>query len=201
MVVSDGDEAVSLSRADMRPAESATSGDGPLMNDETRSQLKRIMGAYDAKLAEAERVDAAIRAAQTAFPERFSSLRTEVIRPVLQEIAQMLKESGHETSVREHEESSSAISGIKSAGASLRVVPKPFAHKSTETNPIAIEIVFSASRSERKVIVSSTNTMQVHGGTVGKRGEYEIDAVTADVVADQTIQTLNEAFAGTRQAR
>ena len=113
----------------------------------------------------------------------------------------MLNERGHETSVREQEESSNVTGGVKSAATSLRIVPKPFTHKSTETNSFAIEVMFSANRSERKVIVSSTNAMHVHGGSVGKRGEYEIDAVTADVVADQTIQALSDVFIGTRQAR
>jgi hypothetical protein len=35
-----------------------------------------------------------------------------------------------------------------------------------------------------------------HGGTVGKRGEYEVDAVTAEVVTTHIIQTLSEAFGG-----
>jgi hypothetical protein len=171
------------------------------MKDEAHSQLKKIMDTYDAKVAEAERLDAANRAAQAAFPERFSTLRTEIIRPVLQEIAAMLNERGHETSVLEQEESSNVTGGVKSAATSLRIVPKPFTQKSIETNSFAIEVMFSANRGERKIIVSSTNTMQVRGGSVGKRGEYEIDAVTVDVVADQTILALNDAFIGTRLAR
>jgi hypothetical protein len=168
------------------------------MKDEAKSQLKKIIGDYDEKLAEAERVDAANRAAHTAFPGRFVTLKTETIQPAMQEIADILNERGHKASVREQEESSSAEGGVKSAAISLRIVPKPFAHRSAETNPIAIEITFSANRSERKVAVSSTNTMQNQGGSVGKRGEYEIEAVTADVVASHVIQTLNEAFSGTR---
>lgn len=37
-----------------------------------------------------------------------------------------------------------------------------------------------------------------HGGAVGKRGEYEVDAVTADVVTTHVLQTLGEAFGGER---
>jgi hypothetical protein len=168
------------------------------MKDEAKSQLKKIIGDYDERLAEAGRVDAANRAAHAAFPGRFVMLKAETIQPALQEIADILNERGHKASVREQEESSSAEGGVRSAAISLRIVPKPFAHKSAETNPIAIEITFSANRSERKVAVSSTNAMVNQGGSVGKRGEYEIEAVTADVVASHVIQTLNEAFAGTR---
>jgi hypothetical protein len=46
--------------------------------------------------------------------------------------------------------------------------------------------------------VSSTNTIVNNGGSVGKRGEYEIDAVTAEVVASHVIQTLREAFGAAR---
>jgi hypothetical protein len=168
------------------------------MKDEAKSQLKKIIGDYDEKLAQVERVDAANRAAQAAFPGRFATLRTETIQPAIQEIADLLNERGHAASVREQEDSSSAVGGVKSAAVSLRVVPKPFAHKSAENNPVVIEVTFSANRSERKVAVSSTNTMMSHAGTVGKRGEYEIDAVTADVVTTHVIQTLTEAFGGPR---
>jgi len=169
------------------------------MKHEAKSQLKKIIGDYDEKLAQSERVDAANRAAHAAFPERFVALRTEIVAPALQEIAAMLNERGHDASVRDQEESSSAAGGVRSASVSLRVIPKPFAKKATpEANPVTIEISFSANRAARKVTVSSTNTMIGHGGRVGKRGEYEIDEVNADVVANHVIQTLDEAFGGTK---
>jgi len=164
------------------------------MKDEAKSQLTKIIGEYDAKLAETERVAAANRAADAAFPERFLTFRTETIRPALQEIVDLLNAAGHEATVREQEESSSAVGGVKAAAVALRLVPKPFAHKSTETNPIMIEVMFSANRAERKVIVSSTNTMISHGGSVGKRGAYELDALTAEIVVTHVIQTLGDAF-------
>ena len=166
------------------------------MKNEAKTQLRKIIADYDEKLAEAERAEAAKRAAHAAFPERFATLRTETIRPAIQEIADLLNERGHKASVHEQEEASSAEGGVKSAAVSLRVVPKPFTHKVSETS--AIEITFSANRSERKVAVSSSNTMMSPGGSVGKRGEYEVDAVTADVVASHAIQTLSEAFGGKR---
>jgi hypothetical protein len=168
------------------------------MKDEAKRQLKKIIGDYDEKLAEAARLDATNRAAHAAFPGRFVALRAETIQPAIQEIADLLNECDHKASVREQEESSSTEGGVKSAAISLRIVPKPFAHRSAETNPIAIEITFSANRSERKVAVSSTNTMPHESGSVGKRAEYDIEALTADVVASHVIQTLNEAFRGTR---
>jgi hypothetical protein len=168
------------------------------MKEESKAQLTKIIGDYDARLAEADRVEAANRAAQAAFPERFVTFKAETIRPALQEIADLLNARGHEASVREQDESSTASGGVKSAAISLRVVPKPFAHKSTEPNSTAIEISFSANKSERKVTVSSTNTMMGHSGSVGKRGEYELDALTADVVSSHAIQMLSEAFAGGR---
>jgi hypothetical protein len=168
------------------------------MNDDAKSQLKKILGDYDAKLIEAERVEAAKRAAHAAFPERFLAFKTGTIRPALQEVADMLNERGHEATVREQEESSSTVGGVKSAAVSLRIVPKPFARRTTEPNPIGIEVTFSANRSERKVTVSSANTMTGHGGSIGKRGEYEIDSLTDDVVAKHVIETLNEAFSGSR---
>jgi Tfp pilus assembly protein PilE len=164
------------------------------MKAEAKSELQKIISDYDEKLAEAERAAAAKRAEHAAFPERFVTLKTGIIRPTAQEIADMLNERGHSASVREQEESSTVEGSVKSAAVSLRVVPKPFAHKAAEANAVSIEVTFSANRSERKVAVSSTNTMINHGGTVGKLGEYEIDAVTSDIVAKHVIQTLTDAF-------
>ncbi len=166
------------------------------MRDEAKNQLKKIIADYEAKLLEAERVEAAKRAADAAFPERFVTFKTKTIRPALQEIAEMLCERGHEAAVREQEESSSTAGGVKSAAISLRIVPKPYAHKAGENSPVAIEVTFSANRAERKISVSSTNRLTSHGGSVGKRGEYPVDAVTPDVVASHVIDTLNDAFTG-----
>ena len=168
------------------------------MKDEAKKRLKGILGAYDEKLAETERREAASRAAKAAFPERFSALKKEMLLPVLGELAEVLNAGGHEAAAHEQEESSSTAGGVKSAAVSLRVIPKPFAHKSTEPNPTSIEVTFAANRSDRTVTVSSTNTMLSHGGSVGKRGAYEIDAVTVDVVASHVIQTLHDAFGGQR---
>ncbi len=168
------------------------------MNDDTRTQLRKIVADYDEKLAETERVDTARRAAYEAFPGRFVSLKTTTIRPAMQEIADMLNERGHRASVHEQDESSSTVGGVKSAGVSLRLVPKPFVQKATEDNASTIEVTFSANRGEQKVSVSSTNTIVNRGGSIGKRGEYEIEVVTADVVASHVIQTLMEAFGAGR---
>jgi vancomycin resistance protein YoaR len=168
------------------------------MKDEAKSQLTKIIGDYDAKLTETERVASANRAADASFPERFLAFRSETIRPALEEIASMLNAAGHDATVREQEESSSTVGGVKAAAVSLRLVPKPFAHKSTETGSVSIEVMFSANRAERKLIVSSTNTMVSHGGSVGKRGAYDLDAVTPEVVATHVIQTLGDAFIGPR---
>jgi hypothetical protein len=165
------------------------------MNEDAKSQLATILRAYDEKLAEAERREAAIRAAHAAFPARFAALKTEMVRPTLQELAELLNGYGHEVTVREQEESSSTVGGVTFAAISLRVIPKPFAHKSTsESNKSFIEITFSANRSERKIAVSATSTMITSGGSLGKRGEYEVSALTADVVADHVLQTLRDAL-------
>jgi vancomycin resistance protein YoaR len=166
------------------------------MKEEAKAQLTKIIGDYDAKLSETERIASANRAADASFPERFMTFRNETLRPALDEIASMLNAAGHDASVREQEESSSTVGGVKAAALSLRLVPKPFAHKPAETGSVTIEVMFSANRAERKLIVSSTNTMVSHGGSVGKRGAYDLDAVTADVVATHVIQTLGDAFVG-----
>jgi hypothetical protein len=168
------------------------------MKDDAKTQLDRILAVYDEKLAEVERVAAATRAAQEEFPARFATLRTGTIRPALEELAKVLSARGHTAAVREQERSSSTAGGVTLAAVSLRVIPKPFSHQSPEKRDSFIEITFAANESERKVGVSSTNTMINFGGSVGKRGEYELAALTGDVVVGHVIQMLQDAFTGTR---
>ncbi len=166
------------------------------MNDQAKSQLKKILGTYDEKLAETTRLAAANRAAALAFPERFAALRSNTIRPALQEFADVLNGCGHEVTVRELEESTSSSDGVTFAMIGLRVVPKALIDKAaaTATKKAFIEASFSANRNERKVMVSSTNTMTNSSGSVGKRGEYDIDAVTSEIVEAHVLHALREAF-------
>ena len=53
------------------------------MNEDAKNQLNAILGSYDDKLAETERRDAAIRAAQESFPDRFATLKAKTLRPAL----------------------------------------------------------------------------------------------------------------------
>ena len=168
------------------------------MKDEDKARLQKILGDYEAKLAEAARIDAVNRAAQAAFPGRFVALAAEVLRPAMQEIADLLRARGHEATVHEQEESSSTAGGVKAAAVSMRVVPKSVTPGAASSSPVAFEISFSANRAERKVVVSSSSTMMNHGARMGKRGEFEVDAVTADVVATHAIKALEEAIGSTR---
>ena len=164
------------------------------MKDEAKKQLKQILTAYDERLAETERAETAHHAAQAAFPGQFAALKTQTILPALRELAQILTSSGHESTEREQEESSSTAGGVTSAAISFRVVPKPFAQRPADKNRSYIEITFAANRTERKIIVSSTSTIVSSGGSVGKRGAYELDALTADVVVSHVLKALEETF-------
>jgi hypothetical protein len=165
------------------------------MKDDTKAHLERLLGNYDERLAATESREAAIRAAQAAFPERFVALKTTTIRPALEEFIGVLKRHLHEGTVRDQEESASSAGGVALASISLRVVPKPFANKSTTEAPKSfIEVTFSANRTERKVTVSSTSTILDSGGSRGKRGEYDIEALTSEVVATHVLRALEEAL-------
>jgi hypothetical protein len=168
------------------------------MKHDTKAQLETILGTYDEKLAEVERRNAAVRAAQAEFPDRFINLKTGTIRPVLQEFMDLLGVHGHVASAREQEESSSTSGGITLAAISLRIIPKPFAQKAVEKNNNFVEVTFSANRNERKITVSSTNTIINSGGSRGKRGEYDLESVTAEVIEGHVMQTLQEAFVDPR---
>jgi hypothetical protein len=169
------------------------------MKDETKATLDKLLDDYDVRLAAIESRDAAVRAAQAAFPERFVALKTSTIRPALDEFIAVLKRHDHEGAVRDQDESATTASGVALASIALRIVPRPFASKSTtDAAKSFIEVTFSANRTERKVTVSSTSTILDSGGSRGKRGEYDVDAVTPEVVAMHVLRALEEALADRR---
>jgi hypothetical protein len=166
------------------------------MKSDTKIRLKELLGTYDQKVAEEERQVAAKRAAEEAFPVRFAALKAETIRPAIQEFVDVLGSYGHEATEHQQEESLTTGRGVSFAAISVRIHPKPRSqhHKPGEASKGFVEVTFSANRNERKIVVSSTNTVIHSSGSVGKRGEYDIDAVTSDVVADHILQTLEEAL-------
>jgi hypothetical protein len=167
------------------------------MKDETKAQLERLLDGYDARLAATETREAAVRAAQAAFPERFVALKTTMIRPALEEFIATLARHRHEGTVHDEQESSTSAGGVALASIALRIVPRPFANKSaTEAPKSYVEVTFSANRTERKVTVSSTSTILDSGGSRGKRGEYDAEALTSEVVESHVLRALEEALAG-----
>jgi hypothetical protein len=166
------------------------------MKDDTKNELTRILGLYDDRLAEAARAEAAKRAAELAFPGRYAALRSNAIRPALQEFADILNGRGHEVTVRELEESTSSEGGVTLASIALRIAPKTHAASPSATKKSFVEISFSANRNERRITVSSTNTMISSAGSVGKRGDYNIEEVTPEVIEGHVLQTLRDVLAG-----
>ncbi len=167
------------------------------MNDDARKKLTTILATYDEKIAEAARVNAANLAAAAAFPERYAALRSNTIRPAVQEFADLLNGRGHEVTVSELEESTSSEAAVTSATISLRIIPKAFAHKGVATPKSFVELLFSANRHERKITVSSTNTIINSAGSVGKRAQYEIAEVTSQVIEGHVLHVLGEALSAT----
>jgi hypothetical protein len=166
------------------------------MKDDVKNELTRILGVYDDRLAETERAEAAKRAAELAFPGRYAALRSDAIRPALQEFAEILNGRGHEVTVRELEESTSSEGGVTLASIALRIVPKAQAVGTTAIKKSFVEISFSANRNERRITVSSTNTMINSAGSVGKRGDYDIVELTPDVIQGHVLQTLRDVLLG-----
>src|SRR5258708_6557094 len=102
------------------------------MMDDAKKQLAQILGAYDDKLAETVRAEAASRAAHAAFPERFVALVKDTIRPTFQEFAELMNSHGHQVVVREQEAESAVKGGATYTTISLHIVPKAYVSKSAD---------------------------------------------------------------------
>lgn len=165
---------------------------------DVRKQLDAILETYDRKLKEKKEGIEKTKKEEETFLKEFKKTRSQVIRPVMEEMGRRLKERGHNYRIKEEEETQDSEGRTKDARITMDIYP-------SELDPVEYilepgstpTISFSAIRYKKKVAIYGSNIMPYRGGTGGPRGEFDISQINSDFVTQEILKMLQEIFSPT----
>jgi len=155
-------------------------------------EIKTLLDNYDHKLKEEKEKAKKMEEKEDRFLKEFSILCSEVIKPVMEQIGSQLKERGNDYSIEEEKERKDPQGRTLDAIIIMNIFPsevKRHEYDATSTPHIA----FRATRYEKKVVILGSNIMPNRGSSSsGPRGEFEIDRIDKDLVANEILKMLKE---------
>ena len=155
------------------------------MKEETKAQLGSLMDKHDKKLMEAKKWGEESKLKEAAFQKEFKQLEEKVIRPVMEDISNILKSRGHECIIGEMKLRELEIMLGKS-GITMRVCAKArVEHFSSSTNYPHVSFI-SRDSPAPEVLVQVTP-----GSTTNK---YDLNELTSDIVEKEILTFLEQVF-------
>jgi DNA gyrase/topoisomerase IV subunit A len=162
------------------------------MKNQTKLELEAILDGYEKKqLEERLRQDQEQYELET-YIEDFKELREKVIRPVMEDMGDILEQKGHDFKIKEKEYSMDKKAFATEARIEFKIFPRSNAEEFyAENHP---SVMFSSDVTSRNI--------KVHGSYVmpGRRGErelirtYAISEITSDNVEKEILDILIKAF-------
>ena len=163
------------------------------MEDQTKNKLKEIFDKHDAKKLAAKKAEEKIKTEKDTFLEDFTRAISNTIRPSLEEIAATLEARGHGCKISVNKETETQHDGLHNA--QIRMVIYPNVHNGRRgPDHEQPSISFIAIPSAKTIMVHGSTIMPGQGGRAGKRGDYQFDKITPEIVETETVNLLNECF-------
>lgn len=163
------------------------------MDEETKQRIDSLLNNYEKKLAEDKKQQEEAAALMDAFLERFTELRSTVIRPVLETIGREMTAHGHDYKVEERDEKYIMGEGKQDAAAIFRLYPKR-ADGKTYNSSNAPMLSFVCTTYQNKIEVHSYNTAPSKGMTGQLIGAYNPQEITPDLVEKIVMEVIQEIF-------
>lgn len=158
------------------------------MTKEDKSHLESIMKSFEQKLAKSKDSKERRQFEEDAFFIEFKRVRTEVIRPAMEEIASQLRASGHNCDISEVGEERSKRDAKVTMSITIGGVPtSAYAPENT--------VSVSFSHTGHQAISMHANTpIKNRNGFAELRGSYAASEITTDVVQKRILEVLEEVF-------
>lgn len=159
------------------------------MKEENESHLQSIMQKFEQKLAKSRDAKDRQQSEEDAFYLEFRRVRTEVIRPAMEDIGNQLKTKGHNVEIAEVGDERSK----RDAKITLRVmiggVP------SSAYIPENTALVSFCHTGHTTVSIQASTPSQHKSEFAGSRGNYALAEITTDLVEKKILEVLEEVFA------
>lgn len=164
------------------------------MKEEHESHLQSIMQKFEQKLAKSKDAKERQQSTDDAFYLEFKRVRTEVIRPAMEDIGNKLKTMGHTVEIAEVGDERSK----RDAKITLRVmiggVP------SSAYIPESTALVSFCHTGHTTVSIQASTPSQHKSEFAGSRGNYALSEITTDLVEKKILEVLEEVFSpGSKQ--
>ena len=162
------------------------------MKNQTQLELEALLDSYEKKQLEAKLRQDQEQYELEMYLEDFKELREKVVRPVMEDMGDILVQKGHDFKIREREYSVDKKAFAIEARIEFKIFPRSNAEEFyAENHP---SVMFSSDVTSRKI--------KVHGSYVmpGRRGErelirtYGISEITSDIVEKEILDILIKAF-------
>ena len=148
-------------------------------------ELGKLLDQYDEKRRAVEERRRQAKVDDETFQERFADLRTNVVRPVFEEMGIILKGRGHDFSISEDEYAGEPGGKTTEAAVSIRVMPAGM-----ESDGQAPSLSFVTRHYNKTVCIRSSFALPQPGGPVGPRGDYQLAQIDKDLVQVEALKLI-----------
>lgn len=158
------------------------------MKEENDSQLQSIMQKFDEKLAKSRDAKDRQQSEADAFYLEFRRVRTEVIRPAMDDISNQLKAKGHTVEITEVGDERSKRDSKITLRVAIGGVP------SSAYIPENTAVVSFCHAGHTSVSVQASTPSQHKSEFSGSRGIYALAEITTDLVERKILEVIEEVF-------
>ena len=158
------------------------------MREENKSHLESIMKKFEQKLARSTDAQERRQSEEDAFHIEFKRIRTQIIRPAMEEVAHNLEAMGHSCEISEVGDERNKRDAKITMSVALGGVP---------TSAYAPENTVSVSFSHTghtTIAVHASTPIRNRSGFAGPRGNHAASEITTDLVQKKIIEVLDEVF-------
>ncbi len=159
------------------------------MNEEDKSHLESIMNKFEKKLAKSTDAKEQRQSEENVFYSEFKRLRTQVIRPAMEDIGSALKARGHNSEISEVGDERSKRDAKITMSITIGGVPSSaYAPENT------VSISFSHA-GHTTISVQASTPIRNRSGFARSRGNYAVSEITTELVEKRILEVLEEVFA------
>jgi hypothetical protein len=158
------------------------------MSEHLRVELGSLLDGYDAARRAADARKQQVKAEEALFLVRFAELRKSVVRPVFEAVGRILKERGHELSIREGEYNTEAGGKANEAGIELRVAPAGMENAAPADDHLR-SLSFSTRHYNKTVCIRNGADPRA-GELAGAKGAYALAQIDTQLVEQEVLKLM-----------
>ena len=164
------------------------------MRNQTKLELEALLDGYRRKQQEVKRQIEQELYELELYLDDFKDLRKKVIRPVMEEMGDILEQNGHDYKIKEQEYSMDKKAFALEARIEFKIFPRSTAEEFyAENHP---SVMFSSDTASLKVKVHGSYVMPERRGERELIRTYGISEINSDIVEKEIIDVLTKAFKG-----